>query len=332
MGDHPDGLPGQREAILTGRAFSDRESRFWLDEETVPHQGHNNRLLLATWEGRPAVFKYFDDMIRKPDARRRKGIESFALRHWNGISGVPRLFAEGEDFLVMERLAGLPLTEAATGPTAPVVRNAMRQIGIECGRLYAALCGRPLPPGSLQPFCHAFFGGRTIRDQVLDLLAAARSLWAARPEFEPSGGTFEIIEDELPAILAEPAVLLRMDNNFPNVLIAGGRLSGFVDFELSRPGTESMFLGAMLNSIPEVYPLFADQPWWPAIRETYEQCRGASITPEKMRRVLSMAMLWHWARIVETTELDGTFDPQLPRYKSRFPLLQQMYAGLRVAA
>jgi len=310
MSSTPNPTPGTAEAIQRAKQLSASHPAFVVHlEETLP-QGQNNRLLAGRYEDRPVVFKYYDDRINKPGAAQRKRAEEFAIQHWQQLPEIPRLELAGPDFLVIERFSGSSFTETIRSTPQSRARELLDNVGSQIGDLYARLAAKPLAAPEID-----------LGTQWERRLDRCRNLATQFPDGE---ATLDLIRQQLPAVLAESQVLYRYDNNFGNLIIDREALIGLVDFEQCYTGTESMLLGAMLDTVPEIYPEFPNRPSWPAIRQAYETRRGRPLTNDEMVRLLAMAMFNHWRRILETLDQVGTLQHRLARFQVRFPVLLQM--------
>lgn len=311
-----------------GRWLESVDPRFVLEPGVSIPQGVNNRILAGRYDGVPVVFKFYHDSINKPDAARRKEVERFALHHWAGIPEVPRVFAEGDDFLVIERFGGESLADGLKRVSPGTARPLLERVGADCGRLYAQLARRPLDadaPRRLHPWSSS---RDPVRDDLEAVLAQARAVCGSVPELGAAADTLAIIESESAGVLREPQRLYRYDNNFGNLIVREERLIGLIDFEQCFPGSESLLLGALLDTLPEIYPAFPNRPSWSVLRAGYERERGEPIDDDLMRRVVAMAMLTHWRRITERQTLQRDLGKYLPRFLSRFPVLRARYEAL----
>jgi len=119
----------------------------------------------------------------------------------------------------------------------------------------------------------------------------------------------------------------RYDNNFSNWLVDGDAVVGLVDYELSFLGTETMLLGALLDTVPSIYPLFPDRPSWSSIRHGYEATRRRMIDSDWFRVIVAMAMFNHWVRVTWGYRKPGDLGSYAGRFASRFPILMGLYDG-----
>jgi len=316
MPESPEEPPGTAEAIAAARALASRDAAFEFDHSERLPQGANNRILAGRYEDRPVVFKYFDDRINKPGAAKRMERERFALRHWRRQAEIPVLEFEGPNYLLIQRFPGRSFSEVLRETPGHAQRALLDRVGAQVGDLYARLAETPLHNLEVDPVaeCEA-------------LLARCEAL---APRFSEGEFTLPYIRAQLPRLVRERPVLYRYDNNFGNLILNHDQLVGLVDFEQCYIGTESRMLGAMLDTMPEIYPAFPNRPAWPVMRDAYEQRRGQKLDDEQMAGVLAMAMLNHWQRIHETLEQKGTLDRYLDRFQVRFPVLRQMAARLNV--
>jgi hypothetical protein len=200
-------------------------------------------------------------------------------------------------------------------------------VGTQIGTLYAHLAGRKPNDTECQTFRDAFHAGQSLEHRIEELVRAARAVCEAWPALDAHRDTLGTILESVSFVLAEPQLLFRYDNNFSNMLIRDGELVGLVDFEQCYLGTETILLGALLDTVPEIYPLFPRRPRWPAIRSGYEAQRGAEIDAQWFHHIVAMAMLNHWYRIADTHSRLGTIEEYVIRFESRFPVLRAMYAA-----
>ena len=321
-------LPGYDKALARAREIQSLDTNFLLDEKQELVQGLNNRVLSGNYDGGPAVLKYYDDCINKKGAVTRKGIESFSIQHMAEIVEVPRLYAEFNDCIIMERFVG----QSFAARIQPLeydanTRNFLYRIGTQCGHVYAQIATCDLSDEDRARFIDAFHQGEPLEQRIEDLLITARDLCFHVAEFRDHAETLNIIENSLPTIREEHQIIFRYDNNFGNMLIQNDHLIGLVDFEQCYLGTETILLGAMLDTIPEIYPLFPKRPAWAALKSAYEERRDIVIDDGWFKHIIAMAMMNHWYRIVDMQSRRGTLDGYVTRFKSRFPILSGMYSA-----
>jgi aminoglycoside phosphotransferase (APT) family kinase protein len=70
--------------------------------------------------------------------------------------------------------------------------------------------------------------------------------------------------------------LVHGDFNLKNILVHDGRVSGLIDFELTRLGHPAEDLGAIRPEAEQVMP-------WAEFLSIYQRAGGAEITPEELR-------------------------------------------------
>lgn len=239
---------------------------------------------------------------------------------------VPRLFTQYGQALVIERLPGTTLASEVRGRKGRTdLRSFLEIIGGDLGIAFARMAGRGLTSDAARDCIAAFHQGMTLAERLERLATIGEAIADAQPLLRPHRDTLALIRAVLPTVAAEPLVLYRSDNNFDNLLICEGRLRGLIDFEMCYLGTESMLLGALLDTVSEIYPRFPDRPSWSAIATAYGLERGRPITTDEFSGITIMAMANHWLRIIETHGRIPDLGGYTERFASRFPVLKRLY-------
>lgn len=169
----------------------------------------------------------------------------------------------------------------------------------------------------------AVFQQESIAKRLADLVSQAQELCQTEG-LRDFSNTLDTMQRHLPDVLKEDVLLYKYDNNFENMLIRDADLVGVVDFEQCYLGSETVFLGAILDTIPDIYPMFPNRPSWESVMSAYALERGIHIDPVRHARIVAMAMLNHWQRIVERHVQHGHLDGFLVRFRSRFETLNKM--------
>ncbi|GDY11518.1 hypothetical protein LBMAG53_03950 [Planctomycetota bacterium] len=316
-------LRGYQAAMDRAREIAANDRDFCLAADQSLIQGKNNRVLCGFYQEQPAVLKYFNDGINKPNSLGRKSTEAFSLRHFSGINGVPALYAEHDDCLIMERIAGSSFASEITArENGPGIRTFLDRIGSQIGRTYARFSAVTFSPEERVRLT-AVFQQESIAKRLADLVSQAQELCQTEG-LRDFSNTLDTMQRHLPDVLKEDVLLYKYDNNFENMLIRDADLVGVVDFEQCYLGSETVFLGAILDTIPDIYPMFPNRPSWESVMSAYALERGIHIDPVRHARIVAMAMLNHWQRIVERHVQHGHLDGFLVRFRSRFETLNKM--------
>ena len=319
-------LPGYAAAISLARQIARDEGRFVVDPEQSIEQGKNNRVVTGLYDGIPAVLKYFDDSINKSRAVERKGTEAFLLRHFSAIEAVPKLVAEHGQALIMSRRPGLPLADAIGRPQQrDVLDKLLESAGKQIGVLLGHMASIELSATDALWFADNLQDGLSVVERVEAVLARAECVCAGEPTIRPYAETLTVVRKTLPHLADEPPMPYRYDNNFRNWLVDGDTVVGLVDYELSFLGTETMLLGALLDTVPSIYPLFPDRPSWSSVRHGYEATRRTRIDSDWFRLIVAMAMFNHWVRVTWAYRKPGDLGRYARRFASRFPILVRLY-------
>ncbi|MEI7833359.1 MAG: phosphotransferase [bacterium] len=319
-------LAGYREAINCAREITAADKRFILDAEQTIQQGKNNRVLTGVYDGQPAVLKFYDDCINRADSRERKRVEAFALAYFQQCPFIPRLLAEYDNAIIMQRVAGNSFTaEITLRINDRDQRTFLEAMGEEIGAAYGHMAAQTLSGDNAIRFCQQSEPARALSARITTLLSRAHTIANAEEHLRPHMDTIELIRELEPVIQDEPLMLYKYDNNFENILINDGHLVALLDFEMCYLGTETLFLGAMLDTMPDIYPLFPNRPSWESIWSGYRRTRGTQCEAGMSRQIILAAMLNHWHRIIETAEQRNGLAHYAPRFASRFPVLKQMY-------
>ena len=263
------------------------ELQLWKEQA---FQSATNRVLYGARDGAPVVFKYF---VRKV----RKWQEERALHSLAASGVVPVLYAyPSEDILVMQRLPGEMLGYAQERLSTAARIDLYHQVGAGLARLvkYAA---RPQTRAEWHnPYASADwlfrYWSTSFEEYFAETLAISQSALVRHqitlPALHQSLYALEAARD---AVLAYPIFMHADDIHSANMMAAGDKFHGFVDFEMSRLGNELYLLGAALQ-----WACLDDAVEWPALRAGYEAEQGAPLSAEKFALVKLFAPFKSWIR------------------------------------
>ncbi len=257
--------------------------------DDIPWQGGTNQIFYGARADAPIVFKFFPRKVRKWQEER-------ALQ-WLAASGVvPRLYPyPSEDILVMQRLPGQMLWQVEGNLPAAAQTDLYRQVGAGLARLvqYAA---SPADSESQNPYAadhHLYHfwssGFETYFDETLATAQAALARHQINhPALHASVRNLQAVRSEA---LAYPIFMHLDDVHGANMLVGGGQLQGFIDFEMSRLGNELYLLGTTLQ-----WACLADSVQCQPLRAGYEEEQGSPLAPATQELIKLFAPFQRWRR------------------------------------
>lgn len=298
----PDDWPARvtAEATTKVEAFLRANPKFARDGVEQAVHGGTNRVIFARRGGEVVVFKVFCETERKER-------ECFGLRHWQQTGMVPELIRDVEArMIVMSYIPGLTLSAVREAHGEEAWRQACR----ETGRALGALTQVPLAAADRAAFESRFYTATSTSPEAATASLEAylqricrlgRGVQARDPDFT---GEFwlrslDLVEAEIPAILAQPRILYHQDVGNLHVHAGGGGFAGFFDLEMCRVGCAAMQLGSAL-------PLLrGDAAAWALFRLGWGEAAGP-LGPEECRSALAAWHLLCWREISRYLSYDGT--------------------------
>jgi len=208
--------------------------------------------------------------------------------------GYPRIVAyggrQGEDWLVAERVPGVPLAHRWPDLTSDQRRAAVAQIAARLRALHATQAPPGLPeitdaPQLLDPAAAA-----PVEPLVGALVSAARL-----PHVDPLiiQACVELVEQTAPTLTLSTTTLVHGDLTFENVLWADGVITAVLDVEWARPGPPDLDLDIILRccAYPQLHVApavearthaddYREVPGW--LAEDYPELFGA---PDQLLRM-----------------------------------------------
>jgi aminoglycoside phosphotransferase (APT) family kinase protein len=205
----------------------------------------------------------------------------------------------GNDWLVLERVPGVPLSRAWPRLAVDQRREAVRQIATRLKAVHATPCPR--------------LDGLIDTPQLLDPaptgIEAARRLLVALdrvaelPHVDPGlvGDVSHLVGELAPALDPfDAGTIVHGDLTFENVLWDGDHITALLDFEFARPGPPDLDLDVLLRfiTLPHLHVApdyeaetrvedYADVPWWMA--EDYPELFAH---PRQFDRVRLYSIAW----------------------------------------
>jgi hypothetical protein len=280
--------------------FLETSTDYSLDGEQPDWLKGTHLVTFGTYRGQPAVFKYYDGDSRKGDEKR--ALELFAP---TGL--VPRIFAETDMMLVMERLPGLTMYEMEKDLT-PAERNQLyyrlgeavakivetapgREEATRVGRTFRAADQRDLYSTSYNDLTVLYREAGTTPFFDITLARAWRVLRDRDvPHKETLTRSLKALQRNRDAILSWPGFVQMDDFHTNNIMTDGRNIRGFIDLEMTRSGNEVLLLGAALGNIchwPER---------WPSFRRGYEGAQGSPMDDSMLRLIQITAPFSVWIR------------------------------------
>ena len=301
--------------------FVDCQPDFALDAEQPSrvdvqrNGGGTNFVLWGRHRNEHVVFKYYHPEWGTPRWRNERA----CLQHFSATGLVPRVHAVvPETLIVMSLLPG----ELMGGELPGLDENGVARLGRELGRAVGRMVSVPLPVDGE--------GYSIVRDYELlpwntDLCEAVRffvNLCRSDQELSPTGTSpfydesLSLVESQIPCISDQLQVVFHEDLH---CLAFQGSLSGVIDLEMARLGTDLMQLERVFRwCLPRGLH-------WADVLEGYQTETGKTLKSSDYVFMLAMALFYFHIRIVRWGEPDGKAD-----YVSQFlPELREaalMYA------
>lgn len=180
----------------------------------------------------------------------------------------------GSDWLVLERVPGLPLSRAWPSMTQTQRRRAVSQIAQRLKAIHKTICprldGLGAAPHLLDP---APTGAQAVMRLLESIDEAARL-----PHVDPAvmGETADMVTALCGALDPfDVPTVVHGDLTFENVMWDGSDVSAMLDFEFARPGPPDLDLDVLLRfvALPQLHVAadyeartraedYADVPWW----------------------------------------------------------------------
>jgi hypothetical protein len=257
-------------------------------------------VIFGSFEGKPAVFKYYDGDPRKEH-------EKTALELFAPTGLVPTLFHETDVMLVMERLPG----ETMHDRERQLNLAEMHGLYSRCGEAVARVV-ETAPGSDVRSLREKRFRAAEERDFYNTPYDAPHELYR-----QAGTGTFfdttlaranrvvqdrhvtrkEVLSRSLAALQRNRDTILSYvdfvpmdDSHTNNIMAEGTRITGFIDLEMTRYGNEVLLLGAALCAM-------CKRPGcWRSFRAGYEQARGKTMDSTVLSVVRSAAPFTRWIR------------------------------------
>lgn len=217
--------------------------------------------------------------------------------------GYPQLIQHGgdvgDDWLVVKRLPGIPLSRAWPDMTGADRRDAVRQLTARLRAVHETPCPRldglhdvpqlldPAPTGSqaVQRLLNAIEKASQLPNVDRSFMADATELVCAlAPSLDP-------FDDQ---------TIVHGDLSFENILWDGNEVTALLDFEFARPGPPDLDLDVLMRfcALPHLHVAldyehltkaadYADVPWW--IAEDYPELFSH---PRQFERVKLYSIAW----------------------------------------
>ena len=180
----------------------------------------------------------------------------------------------GSDWLIAERVPGVPLSRAWPDMSPELRREAVRQLAVRLKAVHATPCPRL---DGLIDAPQLLDSAPTGREAVLRLLQGiekARAL--AHIDQGVLSDAATMVRDLAPSLDPFDAdTIVHGDLTFENMLWDGSRLTALLDFEFARPGPPDLDLDVLLRfvTLPKLHVAldyeaetkaedYADVPWW----------------------------------------------------------------------
>ena len=287
--------PYLNKALDRARKLESQDHRFALPGNGAMVQGRNNRVIPGTYADQPVIFKYYGEEggIHIGQPRDRMGRECFFLNCYSASGLVPTLHCQGDDFAVIARFPGV------TFPNSSADRETKDRISYEIGSAHARILQIRVSDEKRCRFDREFFDSQSFDDLALSCVDRIQCRMRSDAGFsgEDLRDSVEFMEGWFKRNSIEsPWALHKQDWNLNNVLVQGGKLSGFIDFEQSFSGTREAYLGAVLDCLHSAVQ--KGKIRWELVKTGYEETSGERLTRDGCEAVLVMAHVNAW-RVLE---------------------------------
>ena len=283
----------------------------------------------------PVVLKVFCNELRKEN-------EAFALKWFSPTGFVPKILYDAlPRLVVMTRLPGRTIDELYS--CGRYSRKLLKNVSGALGNVFAGFgrLGRPsVLPGyylgnqlNREFFCWSADLSPVLRHYV----AIARRIHGEQPSYGTPvfGASVALMEEAQATVLAQPRILYQENLHPNNMMVDHGKLSGLIDLDTVRPGTEAMQLGGAIVSAVGDESRHLD---WPLLLQNYERASGGALALPRLRAAVAMAHFQDWIRIARYGTWPGTpwpsydvadEDDHSPFYRKRFHRYNQILSNFR---
>jgi hypothetical protein len=252
------------------------------------------------YRGKPAVFKFYDW-----DPRKR--YEQAALEAFLPTGLVPKIYGGTDLMTVMEKLPGIPVHEAREKMTPQewdllnfrLGEAVAKVVKAEPGKDKANALKKAFRAGEEKDFYKLPHDELAVLYRQADtetffdttLFRAEKTLKEREfPHKDVLGRSLSLLKKNRDAILAYPRFLHMDDYHDNNIMTYGGKISGFIDLEMTFYGSEIQVLGGVLISMRR------QRDRWQAFRRGYEAVRGKELDDNTLALARIVAPFSQWIR------------------------------------
>ena len=217
--------------------------------------------------------------------------------------GYPQLIQHGgevgSDWLVAQRLPGIPLSRAWPTLTHAARRDAIRQIADRLKAVHRTPCPRLDGLHDVPQLLDPAPSGSEAVQRLLNAIEKASVL----PNIDPTlmADAAKVVIDLAPALDPfDSATIVHGDLTFENILWDGSEVTALLDFEYARPGPPDLDLDVLLRfcALPHLHVApdyehltkaedYAEVPWW--LAEEYPELFSHH---RQLDRVRLYSMAW----------------------------------------
>lgn len=205
----------------------------------------------------------------------------------------------GSDWLVAQRLPGVPLSRAWPTLTPMARRDAVHQIADRLKAVHRTPCPRLDGLHDVPQLLDPAPSGNQAVQRLLNAIARASQLPAVDPSF--MADLTRQVSDLAPALDPfDATTIVHGDLTFENILWDGAEVTALLDFEYARPGPPDLDLDVFLRfcALPHLHVApdyehltkaddYAEVPWW--LAEEYPELFSH---PRQLDRVRLYSIAW----------------------------------------
>jgi len=286
-----------QDAVKCAQQLMKINPRFELRENQKLNQGKNNRVLHAYYDNKPVILKFYGDEGGKHigSVSERKGRELFFLQSFAESGVIPKVHYHGDDFIVMNQLPGISLSESLS----ELSQKVKDQVSYKIGFTHAQILKIPISEEAIQQFEQNFFERRRFREIGFELIDRGYHRLKTDPEF--SGDDLKTSIDMLQSWFNQTSFddsksLHKQDWNPGNTLIQKPEHISFIDWEQCFSGPMTAYLGAVLDCLNS--SVQKGLLSWLPLKRGYEESSGNNLSNDDLESIYVMAHLNAWRVLI----------------------------------
>lgn len=224
--------------------------------------------------------------------------------------GYPELIQHGgfvgDDWLVVKRLPGVPLSRAWPDMEVDERREAVRQIAARVRAVHQTTCPKLDGLNDVPQLLYPAPTGSEAVQRLLNAIEKAATMAHVDAGFMADAA--EVVQEMAPALDPfDVPTIVHGDLSFENILWDGAGVTALLDFEYARPGPPDLDLDVLLRfcALPHLHVApdyehltraadYADVPWW--LAEDYPELFA---NPRQFERVKLYSIAWDVRELLE---------------------------------